>query len=77
MAEQTRLGVGQPTVNLYSPTAAERGAELAQLYTDRKIAIGTGREPLSAVDDLISEWKRRGGDTIRQEYEEAYQAAQG
>ena len=76
MAEQTRIGLFSPTVNLYSPTATERSGELSQLYTDNKIAIGTGREPLSALDDWIAEWRNRGGDEIREEYEQAYAEAQ-
>ena len=50
---------------------------MGQLYTDRKIAIGTGQEPLEALADWIEEWKSRGGDEIRAEYEAAYAAAQG
>ena len=77
MAEQTAFGVTDPTFNLYSPTAAAKKAELQQLYFDRKIAIGSGREPLSALDGWISDWRSRGGDQIRREYEEAYRQAQG
>jgi len=77
MAEQVKIGIFSPTVNLYSPTAAARGGEISQQYTDRMIAISTGREPLSAIDDWIQDWKSRGGDEIRREYEEAYRQAQG
>jgi putative aldouronate transport system substrate-binding protein len=77
MAQQTMQGLFSPTVNLYSPASAEKAGELGQLYTDRKIAIGTGQEPLEALADWIEEWKSRGGDEIRKEYEEAYAAAQG
>ena len=77
MAEQVQYGIFSPTVNLYSPAAAARGGEISQQYTDRMIAIGTGREPLSAIDDWIRDWKSRGGDEIRREYEAAYAQAQG
>jgi putative aldouronate transport system substrate-binding protein len=77
MAAQTRIGVFSPTVNLYSPTAAATAGELGQLYTDRMIEIGTGRAPIDALDDWIADWKSRGGDQIRQEYQEAYAQAQG
>ncbi len=77
MAEQTAFGVTDPTFNLYSPTAAAKKAELQQLYFDRKVAIGSGREPLSALDDWIRDWRNQGGDEIRREYEAAYRQAQG
>lgn len=76
MAEQTRVGLFSPTVNLYSPTSAEKAGELGQLYIDRKIAIGSGREPLESLDSWIEEWRSRGGDQIRSEYEAAYAEAQ-
>jgi hypothetical protein len=50
--------------------------EFQQMYFDTKIAIGSGREPLSALDDWIAEWRSRGGDKIKQEYAEAYEQAQ-
>ena len=77
MAAQTAFGVTDPTFNLYSPTAAERRAEVQQLYFDRKIAIGAGRESLDALDEWIADWRTRAGDQIRREYEEAYAQAQG
>ena len=44
MAAADPQGLFSPTVNLYSATAsAEKAGELGQLYTDRKIEIGTGR----------------------------------
>lgn len=76
MAEQTRIGLFSPTVNLYSPADAEKGGELFQLYTDRMIAIGTGRDAMDALDDWVADYMSRGGDQIRQEYAEAYAAAQ-
>ncbi|MGH2533125.1 MAG: extracellular solute-binding protein [Thermomicrobiales bacterium] len=76
MAAQTRVGLFSPTVNLYAPTASAKAGELGQLYTDNKIAIGTGREEMSALEDWVADWKSRGGDEIRAELEEAYARAQ-
>ncbi|MGH2562341.1 MAG: extracellular solute-binding protein [Thermomicrobiales bacterium] len=76
MAAQTRVGLFSPTVNLYAPTASAKAGELGQLYTDNKIAIGTGREEMSMLEDWIADWKSRGGDEIRAEFEEAYATAQ-
>ena len=48
-----------------------KAAELNQFGFDSVTAIITGRQPLSAFDDAIKEWKSRGGDQIRQEFEQA------
>ncbi|MGH2533126.1 MAG: extracellular solute-binding protein [Thermomicrobiales bacterium] len=76
MAAQTTFGVTDPTFNLYSPTAAAMKGEFQQMYFDTKIAIGAGREEMSALDDWIAEWRSRGGDQIKQEFAEAYEQAQ-
>ncbi len=76
MAEQTRIGLFSPTVNLYSQTSAEKAGELGQLYSDRKIDISVGRAGMEDLDALISEYMSRGGDQIRSEFEEAYAEAQ-
>ena len=76
MAEQTTHGVTDPTFNLYSQTAAEMKGEFQQMYFDNKIAIGSGREPMSALDTWIADWRSRGGEQILAEHEEAYAQAQ-
>jgi hypothetical protein len=47
-----------------------------QQYRDRGFGCGsnTGRRPLSALDNVIKEWQRRGGDQMRQEYEQSMKA---
>jgi putative aldouronate transport system substrate-binding protein len=75
MAEQTRFGVTDPTFNLYSPTAAAMKGEFQQMYFDNKIAIGAGREPMEFLDSWIADWRSRGGDQIKAEFEEAYAQA--
>ena len=60
-----------PTYGLYSPTAIAKGAELTQLTTDRMVAIITGRDPFSAFDQFVKDWRSRGGDQARKEYEQA------
>jgi len=35
------------------------------------LAIVTGRQPLTALDTYIKDWKSRGGDMIRQEYQQS------
>lgn len=64
------IGIDDPTIGLFSPTAASKGSELNQLQNDHVIAIVTGREPLSSLDGWIKDWKSRAGDQIRREYEQ-------
>jgi putative aldouronate transport system substrate-binding protein len=65
------VGVDDPTLGLYSATADAKKAELAQLQADRLAAVVTGREPLSAWDQFVKDWRSRGGDQIRKEYQDA------
>ncbi len=50
--------------------------ELQQMYFDNKIAIGSGRESIDALDTWIEDWRNRDGDQILAEYEEAHRQSQ-
>jgi len=65
------LGQENPCLTLYSPTNASKGGQLNQLRIDRIDALVTGRDPMSALDTLIKDWRSRGGDDMRKEYEVA------
>lgn len=65
------LGIDNPTLGLFAPTNSAKASELNQLRIDRVDAMVTGRDPLSALDTLIKDWRSRGGDAIRKEYEQA------
>ncbi|MGH2561427.1 MAG: hypothetical protein ACRDJH_20370, partial [Thermomicrobiales bacterium] len=67
------IGVDNPAQVLYSETNVEMGPQLVQLGGDRTLAIVTGREPLEALDDAIQEWRDRGGDQIREDFQQALQ----
>ncbi len=71
MRELHSRGVENPVANLFSPTGVRSAATLDQLNNDRLVGIVTGREPLSALDGWIRDWRSRGGDTIRTEYTQA------
>ncbi|MDQ3655902.1 MAG: hypothetical protein M3457_12590 [Chloroflexota bacterium] len=71
------IGIDNPVQNLFSPTAIQEGGTLSQLVADTLSNIITGRDDISALDTMVSDWQSRGGDTIRAEYEEAYAANQG
>ena len=69
-AEMVKLGIDDPTQGIYSAAEASRAGQLSRLRDDRIIAVVTGREPLSALDGFVREWRSRGGDEIRKEYEQ-------
>lgn len=66
------LGVADPSVGLYSGTAAQQGATLAQLAVDRISPIIAGRAPMSSYGSFLSEWRSQGGEQMRREYQQAY-----
>lgn len=71
VAAQMAIGIDNPTWGLYSDTYVERGQDLVQFLHDEEVAIITGREPLESLDGMIGEWRSRGGDDMRREYEAA------
>jgi putative aldouronate transport system substrate-binding protein len=72
--QMVEIGIADPTLTAYSPTQAAKAGELSQLRIDRLTAIIAGREPLSALDGFIRDWRSRGGDQIRKEYEQDLKA---
>ena len=71
------LGFDDPTANLFSPAAIDKGSTLSQLITDGITDIITGRADMSKLDQIISDWQGRGGGEVRGEYEDAYAANPG
>jgi putative aldouronate transport system substrate-binding protein len=67
--------VPNPTVGLYSPTDGSKGITLRTTFLDRLYDIVFGRQPVSSYDDLVKDWRINAGDTIRGEYERAFQQA--
>jgi putative aldouronate transport system substrate-binding protein len=67
--------VPNATVGLYSPTDGSKGITLRTTFIDKMNDILFGRQPVSTFDDLVKEWRANGGDTIRAEYEKAFQQA--
>jgi putative aldouronate transport system substrate-binding protein len=64
-----------PIVGLYSKTDASQGTSLSQKISDTVAGVAYGRDPLSAFDQAVRDWRTGGGDQIRSEYEAALQAA--
>ncbi len=72
--EHFAVTVPNPIVGLYSPTDGSKGITLKNAFTDRLMEILFGKQPVSEFDDLVKQWRTNGGDTIRAEYEQAFQA---
>jgi putative aldouronate transport system substrate-binding protein len=70
------LMVDDPSLGLYSSTDASKGGQLTQRFADGLGEIVTGRNPLTNLDQLLSDWRAGGGDQLRREYEQLYAASQ-
>jgi putative aldouronate transport system substrate-binding protein len=68
--DQLEFGVENPVYGLFSPTAIAKGSELQTLTTDRIAGMIAGREPFSSFDAFVKDWRSRGGDQVRKEYEQ-------
>ena len=67
------MGIDPPTRGLFSPTDVEQGPSLAQFGGDSINSIITGRSSIDDLDSIVADWRDRGGDQVRTEYEEALQ----
>jgi putative aldouronate transport system substrate-binding protein len=68
------VGVQDPTLSLYSPSFANVNAILQQGINDGISDIVQGRRPVSDLDQVISDWRTKGGDKIRGEFQDALAA---
>jgi len=73
--EMASVAVSNPVRNLFSQTQGDSGAELSQFVIDTYTALVTGRESIDTFSAFVDEWRSRGGDQIRSEYEEALRNA--
>ena len=71
----TAAGIQDPTLNLYSPSFANLNATLQQLVNDGISDIVQGRRPISDLDQVVADWRSRGGDKIRGEFQDALATA--
>lgn len=70
-------GVKNPTVGLYSETQGTQGGRLDTTINDEITNVLTGRKKVSEWSAVVEDWRTKGGDSIRKEYEEAHAAANG
>ncbi|HEY2594835.1 MAG TPA: hypothetical protein VGK33_13130, partial [Chloroflexota bacterium] len=71
------VAVSDPSIGLYSATNAAKAGVLNQAITDGLTEIVKGTQPVTALDQLVSDWRTNGGDQIRAEYEQAFASANG
>jgi putative aldouronate transport system substrate-binding protein len=69
--DQMAIGVDNPVISVISPTYVAKAGALNQLRIDRLIAIVSGRQLFSALDQYVQGWRSRGGDQMRKEYHNA------
>jgi putative aldouronate transport system substrate-binding protein len=60
-----------PTLRLYSPTYANLNITLSTMVNDAITDIVVGRRPMSDFDQVVKDWRDKGGDKMRAEYEQA------
>ncbi|WP_114560343.1 type 2 periplasmic-binding domain-containing protein [Desertihabitans aurantiacus] len=66
-----------PVLGLYSETASRRGSQIGSVLGNLEADILQGRRPVSAWAEGVATWKKNGGDTIRDEYQQALQERVG
>jgi putative aldouronate transport system substrate-binding protein len=69
------MAVADPAAGLRSATATSQGAELNRILADAISGIVFGREPASAWQSAITQWRQAGGDQMAEELAVEYAAA--
>ncbi len=73
--ESLSVGADNASWGYYSPTLGMRGGELGQYEADGRVAFVTGRRPMSEWDAWVRDWRSRGGDAIKKEFQDAIKGA--
>ena len=76
-AEQAMIAAMEvdPTLGLYSPTAAAQSPLAQDALLSGVSDIVQGRRPLTDLDGLVAEWRTKAGDKMRGEFQDAIAAA--
>ena len=67
-------GVSNPTIGLFSNTAASKNATADKSFNDGVNDIIQGRRPFSDLKNLVSTWRTAAGDAMRTEYQDQLQS---
>ncbi|WP_055589626.1 extracellular solute-binding protein [Streptacidiphilus griseoplanus] len=76
LSKQIGRVIEDPTVGLYSPTWESSNGTLLTLRTDTVNDILAGRKPMSAFDDMVKQYRSKGADKARSEFESAWAQSQ-
>ena len=76
-AEQAMIAVMEldPTLGLFSATAASQGPLAQDALLSGVSDIIQGRRPLTDLDGLVADWRTKAGDKMRGEFQDAIAAA--
>jgi putative aldouronate transport system substrate-binding protein len=66
------IGVVDPSLGLYSPTASSKGVTADQTWYENLADIIAGRRPMSDYDGLLKDWQNTAGNQVRKELQQAY-----
>lgn len=69
--QQIQSSIPDPTMGMYSPAWVAQGGNLIKMQTDAYNSMVVGNQPLSDLDQLISDWKKQGGDQARKEFQQS------
>ncbi|HEY0803776.1 MAG TPA: extracellular solute-binding protein, partial [Pseudonocardiaceae bacterium] len=67
--------IKDPQTGLFSDTWSRKQGQLGTIINNAQNDILAGRQPVSAWDDVVKQWKAGGGDKVRAELENALQHA--
>ncbi len=73
-SKEIPTGVDNPTVGLFSNTAASKNATADKSFTDGVNDVVQGRRPPSELKNLVSTWQNAVGNAMRTEYEQQLQS---
>jgi putative aldouronate transport system substrate-binding protein len=66
------IGLEDPSLGLYSPTASARGVTADLAWYENLADLIAGRRPMSDYDGLVSGWQNAAGNQVRTELMQAY-----
>lgn len=64
-----------PTLGLYSATAASQGPLAQDTLMSGVSDIVQGRRQMSGLDSLLADWRSKAGDKMRSEFQDAIEQA--
>lgn len=71
------IAVKNPTLGLYSEKNTTEGPAINEYVSDTVNDVIFGRKGIEELATVQEEWRKRGGDDIRKEYEELLKAQSG